>query len=140
MAVRITDSGDSGGGAAGRDNADEEDAASENDAGGKERIQVGRIQLKTLLVWILQVGNNTREQSTGRIAHRTGGRSQAKKHSQVVQTRSCLSLSHSLPCSGQKERSFFSDARFSPSSELTFNSELSQSRITAPESQSSADI
>lgn len=105
--MRITDSGDSGGGAAGRDNADEEDAASENDAGGKERIQVGRIQLKTLLVWILQVGNNTREQSTGRIAHRTGGRSQAKKHSQVVQTLLPLSVTQPTLQWTKREEFFF---------------------------------
>lgn len=39
--------GDSGGGSAAGDTAGEKDTASQEDAGGKERVQVGRIQMGT---------------------------------------------------------------------------------------------
>lgn len=56
VAKNNRDGGDSGEGAAGEDTEGKKDAASEGDAGGKDRVQVGRMQVGTLLLWLPQVG------------------------------------------------------------------------------------
>lgn len=56
VAKNNRDGGDSGEGVAGEDTEGKKDAASEGDAGGKDRVQVGRMQVGTLLLWLPQVG------------------------------------------------------------------------------------
>jgi len=44
------------GGDSGEDTEGKKDAVSEGDAGGKDGVQVGRMQVGTLLLWLPQVG------------------------------------------------------------------------------------
>lgn len=134
--------GDSGGGSAAGDTAGEKDTASEEDAGGKERVQVGRIQMGTLLVWMLQVG--TIQGSILQVGLHTAqvGYLRLGHTHRWFRPALCLSLSHGLPYDGQKERSFALDPGFSPSPGLTLDCEPvgADPQGPAPATQPKADM